>query len=136
MSPATIAILLSTPLPSYALGQPMEDAVLVVPAQSTQERWRLRCAGDPQAPAGLSITYAEQQAGVERCWTMEIGPNGEARAAYPLKGAIQATKELEFLDGRIVRITTVRFYRDGDPAGWRTISKKPREAAVIDALPR
>jgi len=136
VSPAIVAILLSTPLPAYALGQPMEDAVLVVPVQSTRERWRLRCAGDPQAPVGLSISDTEQQAGVQRCWTMEIGPNGEARTAYPLRGAIQATKELEFLRGRIVRITTMRFYRDGVPAEQRTISKKPREAGLIDALPR
>lgn len=86
----------------------MADALLVVPVQTTRERWRLRCAGDDKAPPDLMMTGAERDAGVERCWTMEVGQGGEVRAAYPLRGAIRATQELEFLDNRIVRITIVR----------------------------
>lgn len=65
---------------------------------------------------------------------MEAGQQGEVRAAYPLRGAMRATEELEFLDGRIVRITIVRYDADGNPEGRRVVSKKPQEAAFIDSL--
>lgn len=65
---------------------------------------------------------------------MEAGPGGEVRAAYPLRGAVYATEELEFFDGKIVRITIVRYFANGDPKGHRFVSQKPREAAMIDAL--
>lgn len=67
---------------------------------------------------------------------MEIGLNGETRSAYPVRGAIRAIEELEFLNGKIARITIVRYYANGDPKGVRVVSTKPREAALIDALGR
>ena len=121
-------------LPGYALGQPLSDAQLVVPAQSSREKWFLRCAGDTEAPDDLQISAAEKQAGVSRCWTMERIDNHEVRAAYPLRGAERATQEIELLRGRIVRITVVRYHSTDDQHGTKTVRKKPNEAALIDSL--
>src|SRR5690606_4987015 len=118
-------------LPGYALGQPIEDARNVVPAGQSRESWRLHCAGDPGAPAGLDLSDAERTAGVGRCWTFEVSGGIERRATFPQGNAHHSTQELEFWQGRIVRITEVRYASEADRAGRRVVLSKP-EAAEID----
>ncbi|XUU60261.1 hypothetical protein ACRAQ6_11915 [Erythrobacter sp. HA6-11] len=130
----SLAYSVAITLPGYALGQPMEDALLVVPVQTTRDKWVLRCADDPMAPIGLERTVEERDAGVQRCWTMEKLERGEVRRAYPMKGAYRSTQEIEFLDGKITRITITRYDSPTDANGRSSVWKKPKAAALIDSL--
>ena len=131
---ALLASLGAYTLPSYALGQPIEDARLVVPVHTTMDRWLLRCAGEPGAPAGLATTNSEKAEDVQRCWPMEIVEGREERSAYPRRGAVRATQEIEFLKDEIVRIKITRYFGDDPGDVETTVKRKPREADFIDSL--
>jgi hypothetical protein len=135
----TAALLLLTAgsyLPGYALGQPLKDAERVVPIYTTAKKWRLRCTNGKDLPTGLQVSEAEEEAGVVRCWTMEVGAKGEQRAAYPLRGASRTEQELEFLHGSLVRIKIRRYYGPKDVTGSSSIWSKSRESDFIDSLSR
>lgn len=120
-------------LPGYALGQPLQEARAVVPAGKSAATWHLRCAGDAGAPPGLTLSPAERSAGVMRCWTMEIVNGIERRAGNPFPNKRRSTEEIEFLDGRIVRITRVYYSSPADAVGRREVWEVP-EAKRIDRL--
>ena len=105
---------LSTPpaysLPSYALGQPLAEARLVIPQSESASTWTLRCSGDPDAPPELAA--AADQAGAMVCWPFRLTPAGAVRAAT-LPRRLGATEELEFRQGRVVRITQLWRRADG-----------------------
>ena len=131
------ALLLATAasftLPGYVLGQPLEDARIVVPNGKARDAWHMRCAGEAGAPSGLEISAAEKAAGVRRCWTMETVDGAEQRAAFPRRDAHHSTQEIEFLGGNVVRITKVYYASEADSAGSSFVWSQP-EAAQIDRL--
>ena len=118
-------------LPGYALGQPIDEARFVVPEGRSRDAWHLRCAGDAIAPAGLMLSTAERQAGVERCWTTETVDGVERPVASPFRHDGAMMQEIEFLRGKIVRITR---YRTVSGQRDEISSLSLADAAKIDQL--
>jgi len=119
-------------LPAYVLGQPLEDARRVIPNGQTAETWHLLCAGDPDAPEELQVSPAEKGAGVQRCWPFEIVSGEMRRSAHPRGSAVSSSEEIEFLNGRIVRIK-MEYKYEGSVVAQR-ITRSTPDADILDNL--